>query len=343
MRVHTAIIGGGQAGLAMSASLTDQGIDHVVLERGRIANAWHTERWDSLRLLSPNRMTRLPGHQYDGPDPDGYMRASEFATFLDDYAARIDAPVEEQTAVHAVRCTGDHFTVTTATGRWTADAVVVATGANARPAVPRFASRLTHDVAQVTPVAYKRPEQLPDGNVLVVGASSSGAQLASELRATGREVVLAVGRHSRLPRRYRDADSFVWLDRAGVLDDRASAVHDLEHARHQPSIQLVGSNPPRDLDLNTLQDEGVRLAGHLVAVDGTRLTFADDLAASVEDSEARLHALLGRIDAVAGPAGVPPDRHPLPIRVPSTPERLDVRAEGITSVIWATGFTRWYP
>ena len=343
MRVHTVVIGGGQAGLAMSACLTMHGIEHVVLERGRIANAWHNERWDSLRLLSPNWMTRLPGHRYSGGEPDGFMRGSELAEMLDEYAACIAAPVHERTAVRSVRWSGERFDVTTNRGSWTADAVVIATGANNRPFVPTAAADLHPDVAQFTTRDYKRPAQLPDGNVLVVGASASGAQLASELQAAGRDVTLAVGRHARLPRRYRGGDGFAWLEHAGVLSDRASSVHDRDAARRQPSIQLVGSTPPRDLDLATLQRQGVRLTGRLVAIDGMSVALADDLRANVHEADMKLRALLRRVAEVADVLGAAPGEPPEAVDVPMTPDRLDLRAERITSVVWATGFRRSYP
>jgi len=343
MHTQTVVIGGGQAGLAMSASLAAHGVEHVVIERGRIANAWRTARWDSFRLLSPNWMTRLPGYQYDGSDPDGYMKTSELLQFFETYAARIDAPVEEHTRVRAVRRRDEGFEIATEHGYWTADSVVIATGSNSSPRIPAFASALDADIAQFTAATYRRPAQLGEGTVLVVGASATGAQLATELRASGHEVVIAVGHHVRLPRRYRGADVLAWLDRTGVFDDPASAVKDIAAARRRPSLQIVGSVPPRDLDLNTLQRDGVRLTGRLLGAEGRRLMFADDLQATAADAEAALDATLARIDPGADAAGAPPATRPEPLRVPTTPTLLDARAENITSVIWATGFTTQYP
>jgi putative flavoprotein involved in K+ transport len=343
MRVHTIVIGAGQAGLATSASLTELGIDHVVLERGRVANAWRTERWDSFRLLTPNWMTRLPHYRYDGHAPNGYMDAEEIVAFFDTYAERVDAPVEEETAVRSVTRRGERFDVTTDRGRWIADAVVIATGANAVARVPALASQLSPEVLQVTPAAYKRPEQLPSGNVLVVGASSSGVQLAAELQASGRDVTLAVGRHARLPRGYRGADIVTWLEGSGILRERAIDVADIDTARRSPSLQLAGSAMPHDLDLNVLQAGGVRLAGRLLAADGTRLTFAEDLRDRVAEADRRLDALLTRIDAIADLEDAPKSRRPEPVHVPVTPNAADVRADRIETVVWATGFTRSYP
>jgi len=343
MRVHTIVIGAGQAGLATSASLTELGIDHVVLERGRVANAWRTERWDSFRLLTPNWMTRLPNYRYDGTAPNGYMDGEAVVSFFDTYAARIDAPVQEETAVRSVTRRGDRFEVTTDRGRWVADAVVIATGANSLPRVPAFASRLPPDVLQITPTTYKRPELLPAGNVLVVGASASGVQLAAEIRASGRGVTLAVGRHARLPRGYRGADIITWMEGTGILRERAADVRNLDAARGNPSLQLAGSAMPQDLDLNVLQARGVRLAGRLVDADRARLTFAEDLHDRVAEAERRLDKLLSRIDAVADAEGAPAARRPKPVHLPVTPNAADVRADGIETVVWATGFTRSYP
>jgi putative flavoprotein involved in K+ transport len=327
----------------MSAALTAHGIDHVVLERGRVANVWRTERWDSFRLLSPNWMTRLPGFAYDGSDPGGFMTGDEMVMFFEEYASLIAAPVVEYTTVRSVRRRADVFEVMTDRGTWLAEAVVVATGESMQPRVPRMALNVDRDVAQITPTTYKRPDQMPDGGVLVVGASSSGVQLASELQASGRDVLLAVGGHVRMPRRYRGDDIMTWLDRAGVFDDLASGVRNLRAAQRQPSMQLVGSAPPHDLDLNTLQAQGVRLAGRLVATDGRHLAFADDLRDTVGESDAKLGAVFDRIDPVADAMHAPHDEIPAPIEVPATPTHLDMRAENIRSIMWTTGFRRSYP
>jgi putative flavoprotein involved in K+ transport len=343
MRIHTVVIGGGQAGLAMSAGLTAEGIEHVVIERGRVANVWRTERWDSYRLLSPNWMTRLPGFSYDGPDPDGFMTGPEVLAFFEEYASRIEAPLAENTTVRSVRRRDDVFEVVTDRGTWRAEVVVVATGETMRPHVPAAALHLDSDVVQITPTTYKRPEQLPDGNVLVVGASSSGVQFASELQDSGREVTLAVGAHTRMPRRYRGADVLTWLDRAGVFDDLAAGITDLDRAKRQPSMQLVGSDPARTLDLNALQRQGVRLTGRLAGIDGRRVTFADDLRDSVDESGHKLQTVLARVDPVADAMHILREPHPEPVCVPATPEALDLRAERISSVVWATGYRRAYP
>ncbi|HSK40491.1 MAG TPA: NAD(P)-binding domain-containing protein, partial [Arenibaculum sp.] len=209
-RTQVVVIGGGQAGLAMSHCLDRHGIDHVVLERGRIGERWRGERWDSLRLLTPNWMSRLPGFSYRGSDPDGYMTMPEVVRYLEDYARHSAAPVEDATTVRSVerlpdgyRPNGyrpDGYRVETNRGTWMARAVVIATGHCDVPLVPAMARHLPADIRQVTPSRYRNPDDLPDGGVLVVGASATGAQLADELHRSGRPVTLSVGRHTRLPR-----------------------------------------------------------------------------------------------------------------------------------------------
>jgi putative flavoprotein involved in K+ transport len=343
----TIVIGGGQAGLAMSRSLTDRGVDHVVLERGRIAERWRSERWDSLRLLTPNWMSRLPGWRYDGPDPDGYMTAAEVTDYFARYAEASSAPVVEHCTVESVRAVADRFEVVTTCGVFGARHVVIATGWCDRPWVPAMARRLSTGITQVTPSDYRNPSSLPQGGVLVVGASATGVQLADELRSAGRDVVLAVGSHSRLPRRYRGMDVFWWLDRIGSLDRTIDEMPDPARARQEPSLQLVGRPGGRRLDLGTLQRSGVRLAGRLDAVDGRRVRFAGDLPVTIANADRRMTRVLADIDthiAATGLTGevLAPDP-PRNILATTSPDELDLRRSGIETVIWATGFRRSYP
>lgn len=340
------IIGGGQAGLAMSRCLQDRGIDHVVLERGRVAERWLSERWDSLRLLTPNWQSRLPGFRYRGDDPDGYMSAGEVAAHLQAYARSFHAPVQGETTVLAVERHGGGYRVRTDRGDIRARCVVIATGQCDTPLVPEAAASLAPGVHQVTPNRYRNPGQLPDGGVLVVGASATGLQLAQELQASGRQVTLAVGRHARMPRQYRGIDIMWWLDRMGVLGKRADEMPDLEAARSEPSLQLVGRPDHRSLDLGVLQDYGVRLTGRFATADGRRVAFEDDLGLHLASAEGRLSRLLARIDDFAARGGLcrqhGPTR-PRTIAAGPAPRELDLQREGITSVLWATGFRGNYP
>jgi putative flavoprotein involved in K+ transport len=346
-RTDTVIIGGGQAGLAMSRCLFDRGIDHVVVERGRVAERWRSERWDSLRLLTPNWQSRLPGFSYDGPDPDGYMDMPEVIDYFESYARIIAAPIETGTTVLAVERAAGGFSVATDRGDWEAGNVVVATGHSDYPHVPAIAGGLPRDILQVTPTGYRNPARLPEGGVLVVGASASGIQLADEIHRSGRAVTLAVGRHTRLPRMYRGKDILWWFDRMGIFDDTADRVYDIEVSRRQTSLQLVGRPDHATLDLPMLERMGVRLTGRAIAIDGARVSFDDDIVAHTAAADARLAQLLARVDTfvetegLAGKVGEPEPF--VPYFWPAVaPASIDLRSERIRTVLWATGFRRDY-
>ena len=342
----TIIIGGGQAGLAMSRCLTDEGIDHVVFERGRVAERWRSERWDSLRLLSPKWHSRLPGYAYRGDDPDGFMTMPEVVAYFEQYARSFSAPVQDETSVLSVkRAPEGGYRVRTNQGDWLAATVVVATGHCDTPFVPKAARNLERGVHQVVPSRYRNPGQLPDGGVLVVGASASGIQLAREIHRSGRPVTLAVGRHTRIPRRYRGRDITWWLETSGMLSERSDHAFNLESARRQPSLQLVGTPDHQTIDLGALQEEGVRLAGRVAGVDGTRVSFCGDLERNIDAAEQKLDRVLGTIDGFIDETlmgAESPDRRP-PIRVSGPPAELDLRDAGISTVLWATGYRRQYP
>ena len=238
----------------MSRCLCDRSIDHVVLERGEIAHTWRTERWDSLRLLTPNWQSRLPGFSYNGDDPDGYRTVAEVIEFIASYAKAISAPVLTHTTVTSVRSTESGYLVRTDQGDWLCRAVVVASGACNVADVPSFANRVPRSVMQLTAQDYRNPEQLADGGVLVVGASSSGTQIANEIHRSGRPVILSVGEHIRAPRVYRGKDLEWWMDAAGVLDERYDEVDDIARARRVASLQLAGTPDRSTLDINALTE-----------------------------------------------------------------------------------------
>lgn len=345
-RTDTVVIGGGQAGLAVSWHLTVSRRDHVVIERGRVGHRWRVDGWDSLRLLTPNWMSRLPGWSYRHDDPDGYLPAAGLVEHLQRYADAFGAPVLTGTAVLSVRKTVDGFAVSTDRGTWHARHVVVATGACAQPFIPDAAARLRASLEQVTPATYRNPGALPPGGVLVVGASASGAQIARELCQAGRRVILAVGQHTRVPRRYRGMDIWWWLERLGRLDRPIDTVPDPDRARREPSLQLVG-RPGEDLDLGTLAEAGVVLGGRLIGVDGDRVRFADDLAATTRVAEARLRRLLDAVDSHVVTHGLTGEvlapRPFRPLRPAPAITELDLAAAGIGTVVWATGYRPSYP
>jgi putative flavoprotein involved in K+ transport len=325
----------------VSRVLSEQSIEHVVLERGEVANTWKTERWDSLRLLTPNWLTRLPGLAYDGEDPDGFMAVAELVEFLERYADHVDAPVRTRTTVTSVsRLPGDAYLVETDAGTWEADAVVVASGAFNQPRLPAVSKTFPATLDQVTPLDYRRPDQLRDGRVLVVGASATGLQLADELLRSGREVTVAVGEHVRMPRTYRGRDVMWWLDQIGRLDERYDEVDDLVRARHVPSPQLVGTPDREDLDLNALTAQGASLVGRLAAVNGSTASFSGSLRNVCNLADLKLKRLLNTIDQWAGLDEGP---RPAPTRVDEHPRVLiDLEAEGFDTVLWATGFRADY-
>ena len=215
MKTTVVIIGAGQSGLAMSRRLTERSIDHVLLERGVVANSWSTERWDSLRLLTPRWQTRLPGSARAFGDPDDFMTMPEVVDFITSYAGRISAPVRTGTTVTSVRATESGFEVDTDRGSWTCASVVIASGGCNVANFPAVAAGVPSSVRSVTPLSYRSPDQFGDGRVLVVGASASGAQIADELARAGRSVTIATGECVRMPRTYRGKDIFWWMDAAG--------------------------------------------------------------------------------------------------------------------------------
>jgi len=263
IQTTAAVVGAGHAGLAMSRRLTERSIDHVVLERGEVANSWRTQRWPSLRLLTPNWQTRLPGHDYDGDHPDGFMPVAGVVATITRYARLVNAPVCTATTVHTVRATPQGFQIRANDDLLRARVVVLATGACNLPAIPAAACAVPASITTLTPLAYRDPGQLPDGGVLVIGASATGVQLAAEIHRSGRPVTLAASEHVRLPRTYRGRDIFWWLQATGLLAERYDQIDDLTRARHLPSPQLTGTRQATMTDLNTLAAQGVRIVGRL--------------------------------------------------------------------------------
>jgi putative flavoprotein involved in K+ transport len=345
--VHTSVVvvGAGPGGLAMSHHLTGAGVDHVLLERGEVAHSWRTERWDSLRLLTPNWMTALPGSRYEGGDPNGYMTAAETVAAFDAYRFSFDPPLHTGIEVEAACRTNEGFEVRTTEGIWRCDAVVAATGGSSEPRLPPFASDLPQALQQLTSLSYRRPAQIDDrGRVLVVGASASGVQIADELQRAGHDVTIAVGEHIRLPRSYRGCDIYRWLDRIGQLDERWDEVEDLQRARRHASVQVVGSDDARQVDLPSLQALGVQLVGRLMAIRGTKALCSGGLRSLVANADLKEARLLRRIDEwvdghdmadLVGPAV-----KPSPTVLPQVPTELDLARFG--TVIWATGFRPTY-
>ena len=337
------IIGAGHAGLAMSRCLSVRGIDHVVLERGEVANSWRSERWESLRLLTPNWQSRLPGYSYDGPDPDGYRTVNEVAVFISRYARVVDAPVRAHTTVTSLRADDPGYRLQTSEGEWRCRTVVIASGACNIASVPAFAENLPVQIRTMTTLEYKSPQQLEPGGVMIVGASASGVQLAYEIARAGHEVTLAVGEHVRAPRLYRGRDIQWWMDASGLSDEGYGEVDDIVRVRRLPSMQLIGSPEKMTLDLNALRGMGVRLVGRLAGIRGTKAMFSGALRNQCMLADLKLIRMLDKFDAWAGTAGLDsefdaPERLPPTEVDDSPPLELDLASGAIRTIIWATGY-----
>ena len=337
----TIIIGAGQSGLAFSKALADRSIDHALIERGEVANSWATERWDSLRLLTPNWQSRLPGHAYDGDDPDGYMDMPAVVRFLRDYAAKLSAPVETGTTVTSVYPTQDGYRVMTDRGEWRCATLVLATGPCNVAAVPKLANDLPSSITSLTPMRYRNPGALDDGGVMIVGASATGIQLAREIQASGRQVTLAVGEHVRVPRLYRGRDIKWWMDVTGVMNMPYTEVDDLRRARGVPSLQLVGTPERETLDLNVLREDGVEIVGRLAGLRDDRALFSGSLANQCTLADLKMNRLLDSIDEWASAHGldgkVDAAHRFAPTEVAAQPP-LEKDLRDVKTVIWATGY-----
>jgi putative flavoprotein involved in K+ transport len=304
VRTTTVVIGAGHAGLAMSKCLTERSIDHVVLERGEVANTWKTERWNSLTLLTPNWQSRLPGYGYEGDDPDGYRAMPETIAFIERYAHVISAPVQTHTQVTSVRPSNDGYAVATNQGDWHCRSVVIASGACNIPHIPAIAEAVPATINMITPVQYRNPDELEEGGVLVVGAAATGVQIADEIHRSGRPVTLAAGEHIRAPRVYRGRDIEWWMDVAGVLDERYDEVDDINRARSVPSLQLTGSPERRMTDLNALTAIGVKLIGRLAGINDGKAQFSGSLKNLCAMSDLKMNRLLNTIDEWATDNGL---------------------------------------
>lgn len=337
------VIGAGHAGLATSYCLSERSIDHVVLERGDVANSWRKERWDSLKLLTPNWQSRLPGFAYQGSDPDGFMTMPEVVDFIRNYASFSGAPVRTNTTVKTVEPNENGYRVTTTSGEWQARSVVIASGACNIPVVPKVAASLPTNIESLTPHDYRHPGQLQAGGVLVVGGSATGLQLADEIRSAGHDVTVATGEHVRMPRTYRGRDIQHWLDRAAILNQRYDEVDDIVRARRLPSPQLVGSHDRQMLDLNSLSERGIQIAGRLMGISDGVAQFSGSLANVCALADLKMNRLLISIDEWiaqtddSGQCGEGERFEPTKIDV-NPVLTMNLLDRNIRTVIWATGF-----
>jgi putative flavoprotein involved in K+ transport len=343
-RHDTVVIGGGQAGLAMSTVLQRRGHEHIVLERRRVGERWRTERWDSLRFQFPNWSIQLPGYSYLGDDPDGFAHYREIARVVDDYAASSRVPVRQHTEVVGLAedADGKGFVVSLLDGSIQARRVVLATGPFQRPFIPPMADDVSPSVLQTDPTRYRNPQELPDGAVLVVGSGASGCQIADELLQAGRRVFLSVSRHRRVPRRFRGKDVYWWLEKLGRFDQTIDTFPD---RRWPPSTVITGVGGGYDVDVRRMAADGVTVVGRVVGASERTVALAANANAILGEAD---QAYAGFLSAarefvikakLQGELAEESRADPLPL--PATLEErdsLDLDRESITTILWATGY-----
>jgi putative flavoprotein involved in K+ transport len=341
-----AVIGGGQAGLSMSYYLQRRGIEHVVLEAERAGHEWRHRRWDAFCLVTPNWQCRLPGFPYQGPDPGGFMARDEIAAYLDGYLRSYGFPLKEHTRATRLHRAGGLFHLATTAGQCTAGQVVVATGPYQVPRTPRLAERIPEDVTQLHSAAYRAPGALPPGAVLVVGTGQSGCQVAEDLHLAGRSVHLSVGSAPRVARRYRGRDVVAWLDDMGYYRRAITDFADADAVRFRANHYVTGRDGGHDIDLRAFAAEGMALHGRLASASTAGvLAFAADLERNLDAADEVSESIKDSIDAYIEKAGIlaPGEPRYTPAWVPPAlsgtgDDALDLRAAGVTSVVWATGF-----
>lgn len=348
-RRKVVVIGGGQAGLAVSHCLTTRGIDHVVLERHRVGHEWRERRWDSFCLVTPNWQCQLPGFPYSGADPKGFMVKGEIVRYLEDYVRSFRPPVIEGVSVTRLRPDpSGGFALETTRGDCHAEQVVVATGGYHIPEIPRMGERLPERVVQLHSSAYRNPQGLPAGAVLVVGTGQSGCQIAEDLHLAGRKVHLCVGSAPRTARRYRGRDVVEWLEDMGYYHLSVEQHPLKERVRAKSNHYVTGRDGGRDIDLRQRAREGMSLHGRLTAIRGGQLELGDDLKQNLDQADAVAESIKTTIDKMIAERGIaaPDEARYVPVwEPPAVPERaLDLDAAGIGAVIWSTGYRpdyRW--
>ncbi len=338
------IVGGGQAGLSASYYLKKDNIDHLILDRGQIGDSWSKRRWDSFCLVTPNWQCRLPGFDYDGNDPKGFMLKDEIVDYVKRYADSFHPPIKENVEVHKVYRSDDKstFRIDSSIGQLTADKVIIAAGAYHIPNKLPMAKHFGQDIEQIHSVDYKNPEQFPEGAVLVVGSGQSGAQIAEDLHIAGKKVYLSVGTAPRAPRTYRGKDAVEWLEEMGYYDQPIESHPDPEEARHKTNHYLTGRDGGRDIDLRQLAKEGVVLKGQIQRTDNGIIRFEDDLTYNLDEADKTYNRILQNIDKYIEDKGIdaPPASRYEASWQPKAENKLDInyKNEGIKTIVWCTGF-----
>lgn len=341
--IETIIVGGGQAGLSLSYYLTQKGREHIIFERApQAADAWRNHRWDSFTLVTPNWMIQLPGAEYQGSDPDGYLPRDQIVQLFEQYIAQYHLPVQHNTLVSQVEKTEGGFDVKTDRGTFQATNVVIATGFYHQPKIPAFSSNVLPSIQQIHSSQYRNPDSLPVGAVLVVGAGQSGLQIAEELYQNGRKVYLCVSNVIRMPRRYRGKDATWWFDKVGFFDRTVDQLASPK-AKYASFPQLSGKNGGHWLNLHQFARDGVALMGHIQGAAGGKITLAPDLMeilAKIDQNEAET---LKKIDMLVEKTGMNIPVETVPVLRDGYDQEvvaeLDLETAGVTGIVWGTGYS----
>src|SRR5580698_5372695 len=335
------VVGGGQAGLSASYWLSRAGLDHIVFEKKTAMNKWWSERWDAFCLVTPNWQCQLPGHAYDGPDPNGFMVKAQILDYLEAFRQKVNPPIRENVEVLSVEKEATGFKVKTAAGACTADAVFLATSLYGTPSVPHFSNQIPQSILQLHTADYRNPTALPDGSVVVVGSGQSGAQIAEDVHLAGREVHLVTGNAPRCARFYRGRDVVDWLWDVGQYEITVAA-EGMGRKRHETNHYLTGRDGGRDIDLRAFAKEGMSLYGRLRAVEGGKMLFEANLKMNLDEADRVYNGINALIDKhiarteVSAPLAEPYK----PVWQPDgDPVELDLIAAGVGAIVWATGFT----
>ena len=336
------IVGGGQAGLSLSFYLTQQKIEHLIFEEKQVMHTWNSQRWDSFTLVTPNWQCQLPGHHYDGDDPQGFMNKNEIIQYLQKFKEKVDPPVKEGVRVKRVTALENgHYQVSTSDQQYTCEQLIIASGGYRDPIIPRFAEKIPTQVMQLHSAQYKNPEQLPEGNILVVGSGQSGAQIAEDLHLANRQVYLATGGAPRVARQYRGKDVVEWLNDMSYYNLSVYEHPLKEGVRDNTNHYVTGRDGGHEIDLRKFAMDGMELFGLLDDFDGNHFRFKKNLAANLDHADSVYNNINSRIDAYIEEKNIsaPPGNHYSPIWQPPTErETLSLHQAKITSVVWCIGF-----
>ncbi len=343
MRSHfpVVIVGGGQAGLSVSYCLKQRGIEHIIFEKNRIAHAWESKRWDSFCLVTPNWQCDLPGYAYPGSDPHGFMPRDQIVQYVRDYADSFQPNIKEGVAVNKIERGDRLFKVFTSIGDYTAKQVIIATGGYHQPKIPRISERLPQKIYQLHSSEYKNPQSLPDKGVLVVGTGQSGCQIAEDLHIAGKQVHLCVGGAPRSPREYRGKDVVDWLDQLGYYDIPIDEHPQKETVRTKTNHYVTGRGGGREIDLRQFATEGMKLYGKLKAIQGSLVKLQSDLQHNLDQADSVAESIKGTIDKYIEKNNISAPTEPpyKPVWQPqNVPLSVDLEAENIGTIIWATGY-----